>query len=73
MIGLYVHPFLKEVKQVVKWSDFLRTCSQDGRSSVQGVSKGCLTGAPEDPNVAPAVPNVAHGAAKEAARVSQGA
>ena len=52
---------------------FLRTCSQDGRSGVQGVSKGCLTSAPEDPNVAPAVPNVAHGAAKVAAGVSQGA
>ena len=51
----------------------MRTCSQDGRSGVQGVSKGCLRGAPEDPNVAPAVSNVAHGAITVAAGVSQGA
>ena len=40
---------------------FLETRFQDGRSGLQGVSKGCQRGAPGDPNVVPAVPDVAHG------------
>ena len=78
MIALHVHPSLKEVNKVVKrnvFSTLLRTCSQDGRSGVQGVSKGCLRGAPEDPNVAPALSNVADGpvkVAQECPRVPKG-
>ena len=60
--GLHVQLYLEELKQVIKQSDFvltfLGTCPQDGRSGVQGVSKGCHRSAPEDPSVAPAVLNV---------------
>ena len=50
---------------------FLGTCLQDGRSGVQGVSKGCQWGAPGDPNVAPAVPNLVQAAVNIAAVVQR--
>ena len=61
-----------ESKQVV-FLIILETRFQDGRSGLQGVSKGCQRVVPGDPNVAPAVSNVAHGAVKVAAGVSKGA
>ena len=76
MPGLHVHPFLKELKKGFSGVNFLTfwgTCSQDGRSGVQGVSQGCQRGAPENTNVAPALPKVAHGALKVTASVFQGA
>ena len=76
MIGLHVHPSLKELKNGlsgVVFLTFLGTCSQDGRSGVQGVSKGCHRGAPENTNVAPALLKVALGAFKVTASVFQGA
>ena len=62
----------KDLNSVVVLT-FLETLFQDGRSGLQGVSKGCQRVAPWDPNVAPAVSNVAHGAVKVAAGVSKGA
>ena len=72
MIGLHVHPSLKELKKGLSgrvFLTFLGTSSQDGRSDVQGVSQGCQRGDPENTNVAPALPKVAHGALKVTASV----
>ena len=59
------------LKEVIVFS-ILETCSQDGRSGVQGMSQGCQGGAPENPNFVPVLSKVAHGAVKVSASVTQG-
>ncbi len=75
MVGLHVHPALKEVKKVPKkviLLTFFETRFQDGRSGFQGVSKGCQRGAPGDLNVVPAGPDVAHGVVQGCPKGAQG-
>ena len=58
----------------IRWSfvAVLETLFQDGRSGLQGVSKGCQRGAPVDPNVSQGSPKRAQRVAKGAQTVPKG-
>ena len=69
-------PFSKRGQKMISIRWFfvfvLEALFQDGRSGLQGVSKGCQRGAPVDPNLSQGSPKRAQRVAKGAERAPKG-